>query len=44
MERYALTLDELVLLCRDFQNDCFDGFVSNDRGYIELWLEKHGIE
>lgn len=38
---YYLTIDDLNKLVRDFQVDCFDGFVSNDKSYIELWLNKH---
>lgn len=38
---YELTLEELTRLCRDFQADCHDGFVSNDKSYIELWLKKN---
>lgn len=38
---YFLTIDELIKLTRDFQVDCFDGFVSNDKAYIDAWLEKH---
>jgi len=37
---YFLSLDELAKLVRDFQVDCFDGFVSNDKAYIESWLNK----
>jgi len=38
---YFLTIDDLERLVRDFQADCFDGFVSNDKSYIEEWLKKH---
>ena len=38
---YFLTIDELKELVRDFQADCYDGFVSNDKAYIEEWLKKH---
>ena len=38
---YFLTIDELKELVRDFQADCHDGFVSNDKAYIEEWLKKH---
>lgn len=42
---YFLTINDLQKLVRDFQVDCFDGFVSNDQSYIEEWLkntkEKH---
>jgi hypothetical protein len=38
---YFLTIEELIKLARDFQADCFDGFISNDKAYIESWLEKH---
>jgi hypothetical protein len=41
MKEYTLTLEELTKLCRDFQADCFDGFVSNDVSYIECWLENN---
>lgn len=36
---YFLSLDELAKLVRDFQVDCHDGFVSNDKAYIEHWLK-----
>lgn len=41
MDGYFLTLDQLAELVRDFQVDCHDGFVSNDKSYIEEWLKKH---
>lgn len=44
MKEYRLTIKELKLLCRDFQVDNYDGFVSNDHSYIEYWLEKNGID
>ena len=44
MKEYRLTIKELQLLCRDFQADCYDGFVSNDGSYIEYWLDKNGID
>ena len=37
---YTLSLEELVDLCRDYLVDCHDGFVSNDRVYVERWLTK----
>ena len=37
---YQLTLEDIAKLCRDFQADCFDGFVSNDNAYIELKLKE----
>ena len=39
-EGYYLTIDEIVTLCRNFGTDCFDGFVSNDRAYIEQKLKE----
>ena len=42
VDGYFLTLEQLAQLVRDFQADCFDGFVSNDESYIELWIEKNG--
>jgi hypothetical protein len=41
VDGYYLTLSDLELLMRDFQADCYDGFVSNDRTYIENWLKNH---
>jgi len=41
VEGYFLSIDDLSRLVRDFQADCFDGFVSNDHSYIEHWLKKH---
>jgi hypothetical protein len=38
---YFLSIDELQRLVRDFQVDCHDGFVSNDKAYIESWLKKN---
>lgn len=38
---YTMSLDDLACLCRDFQADCFDGFVSNDRAYIIRWIEEN---
>lgn len=37
---YFLSLDEIQKLVRDFQTDCHDGFISNDKSYLENWLEK----
>lgn len=36
--KHSLTITELKKLVRDFQVDCFDGFVSNDEEYIENWI------
>ena len=41
VDGYFLTIDDLARLVRDFQADCHDGFVSNDKSYIEEWLKKH---
>jgi hypothetical protein len=41
MDGYFLTIHDLAKLVRDFQVDCHDGFVSNDKAYIEEWLKKH---
>lgn len=41
VDGYFLTVDDLQKLVRDFQADCHDGFVSNDKGYIEEWLKNH---
>jgi hypothetical protein len=41
MDGYFLTIHDLAKLVRDFQADCHDGFVSNDKSYIEEWLKKH---
>jgi len=41
VDGYFLTIDDLQRLVRDFQVDCHDGFVSNDKSYIEEWLKKH---
>ena len=38
---YFLTIEDLAKLVRDFQADCYNGFVSNDKSYIEAWLNKH---
>ena len=37
---YFLTLSQLARLVRDFQADCFDGFVSNDESYLEHKLKE----
>jgi len=36
---YFLTIDDINKLVRDFQADCFDGFVSHDESYIQKWLD-----
>jgi hypothetical protein len=41
VDGYYLTIDDLQRLVRDFQADCHDGFVSNDKSYLEAWLSKH---
>ena len=38
---YKLNIEQLSKLCRDFQADCHDGFVSNDKVYIDEWLSKN---
>lgn len=38
---YFLTITDLARLVREFQVDCFDGFVSSDISYLENWLKKH---
>ena len=38
-EGYFMSMENLLQLVRDFQADCFDGFVSNDRAYIEKWIK-----
>jgi hypothetical protein len=43
-EGYFLTLEELEKLCRDYLADNYDGFVSNEKIYIEHWLKKEGPE
>lgn len=40
VEGYFTTLDQLTKLARDFQADCHDGFISNDRAYVKEWLKK----
>ena len=44
IETHELSIEQLESLCRDFQVDNFDGFVSNDKGYIELWLDNNKIK
>jgi hypothetical protein len=41
VDGYFLTIHDLIKLVRDFQVDCHDGFVSNDKAYLEQWLKKH---
>ena len=44
VEGYFLTIKQLSVLVRDFQVDQHDGFVSNDKLYIENWLSKQHHE
>jgi hypothetical protein len=44
VEGYFISIDDLAKLVRDFQADCHDGFVSNDKSYIEEWLKKNKNE
>jgi hypothetical protein len=44
MNGYFLTINQLQELVRDFQADCHDGFVSNDKSYIEEWMKNHEPE
>lgn len=37
---YFLTVSQIVKLCRDFNADQRDGFVSNDTAYIEIKLKE----
>ena len=39
-EVYFLTIEDIAKLCRNFQADCYDGFVSNDIAYLEEQLKK----
>jgi hypothetical protein len=41
IDGYFLTIHDLLKLARDFQADCHDGFISNDKPYIENWLKNH---
>ena len=41
VEGYFLTLEQLQKLARDFQADCYGGFVSNDESYIKEWIRKN---
>lgn len=41
IDGYFFTLDKLQQLVRDFQVDCHDGFVSNDKTYIEEWCKNN---
>ena len=36
-----IEIRQLVKLCRDFQADCHDGFVSNDELWVESWVNKY---
>jgi len=38
-EGYFITLDTLAEMVRDFQADQHDGFVSNDKAWIENYLK-----
>lgn len=38
-DRYFFTLYKLQQLVRDFQGDCHDGFIGNDKTYIEEWCK-----
>ncbi len=37
---YFLTVGQIVKLCRDFNADQRDGFVSNDEAYVKLKMEE----
>lgn len=39
-EGYYLTTDEIIMLCREFEADQRDGFVSNDKLWIETKLKE----
>ena len=39
-EGYYLTVDEIITLCRDFKADQVEGFVSNDKSWIETKLKE----
>lgn len=39
-EGYYLTVEEIITLCRDFDADQRDGFVSNDKTWIEMKLKE----
>ena len=39
-EGYFLTIEQLDKLVVDFAVDWHDGFVSNNKSYIEHWLKK----
>jgi hypothetical protein len=44
MDKYKLTMDDLVQYARDYCFDNHDGFVSNNYSWTEMWLSKHGID
>ena len=37
---YYLTTDEIIMLCREFEADQRDGFVSSDKLWIETKLKE----
>ncbi len=37
---YFLTVGQIVKLCRDFNADQRDGFISNDEAYIKIKVEE----
>lgn len=37
---YFLTIQQIVKLCRDFNADQRDGFISNDEAYVKLKVEE----
>lgn len=37
---YFLTIQQIVKLCRDFNADQRDGFISNDEAYIKIKVEE----
>lgn len=39
-EGYYLTTDEIIMLCLEFEADQRDGFVSNDKLWIETKLKE----
>jgi len=41
INKHILTTEQLQKLMRDFQADCFDGFVSNDASYIKEWIKNN---
>ena len=41
MEKYIVTTDKLIDLCKSFHYESENGLIQDEKSYIETWLQTH---